>query len=121
MAEPSTLWKSLAPSKRCIIPVTGFYEWETKGKHKKPYFIRNPTEGDVKQAPPLMMAGLWDEVIFEGVAVSHFRRHLTLMEVALTRLRYSGSDEPLLTFTILTTQSSNILSFLHTRMPVLLR
>ncbi|MVM34036.1 SOS response-associated peptidase [Spirosoma sp. HMF4905] len=41
--------------KRCLIPVTGFYEWHTKGSKKFPFYI---TATDQKIAS---IAGLWDE------------------------------------------------------------
>lgn len=39
---------------RCIIPASGFYEWQQLEKRKQPYFIR-PVEGEY-----FAMAGLWD-------------------------------------------------------------
>ncbi|MCK8494340.1 SOS response-associated peptidase [Spirosoma sp. RP8] len=41
--------------KRCLIPVTGFYEWHTLGSKKIPFYI---TTKDQKIAS---IAGLWDE------------------------------------------------------------
>ena len=41
--------------KRCLIPVSGFYEWHTQGKTKTPFYISHV---DPKQA--LVFAGLWD-------------------------------------------------------------
>ena len=41
--------------KRCLIPVTGFYEWHTLGSKKFPFYI---TTSDQKIAS---IAGLWDE------------------------------------------------------------
>ena len=41
-------------SKRCILPVSGFYEWQKQGAVKQPYFIHRPG------AAPLALAGLWD-------------------------------------------------------------
>ena len=41
--------------RRCIIPATGFYEWQTSGKTKQPYYITP------KNAPLFAFAGLWDE------------------------------------------------------------
>lgn len=49
------LFKSLVQTKRCIIPSTGFYEWD---KEKRKYLITLPG------TPMLYMAGLYDE--FEG-------------------------------------------------------
>ena len=39
---------------RCIIPASGFYEWQKLEKRKQPYFI-HPVEGEY-----FLLAGLWD-------------------------------------------------------------
>lgn len=41
--------------RRCIIPISGFYEWKKYGKQKKPMYIANP------QQQHLPLAGLWDQ------------------------------------------------------------
>lgn len=40
--------------RRCIVPVSGFYEWKKVGRTKQPYFVR-PTD-DL----PIGLAGLWE-------------------------------------------------------------
>jgi putative SOS response-associated peptidase YedK len=40
--------------RRCIIPASGFYEWQKVEEHKQPYFIR-PVDGRY-----FSLAGLWD-------------------------------------------------------------
>src|SRR5512138_2522550 len=42
-------------SKRCIIPVKGFYEWQHAGTKKIPFYIYH-TRNEI-----LSLAGLWDE------------------------------------------------------------
>lgn len=39
---------------RCIIPVSGFYEWQHQGEWKQPFFIRPANSGY------FALAGLWD-------------------------------------------------------------
>ena len=73
---------------RCIIPVSGYFEWATKGKEKIPYYIKDRTNR------PLLLAGIWDE--------------------------YDREDEIIQSCSILTTVSSNPLSEIHPRMPILL-
>lgn len=41
--------------RRCIIPVSGFYEWHRKGKVKQPYYIHR------KDNKALGLAGIWEE------------------------------------------------------------
>ncbi len=46
-------FRPLVNKNRCIIMVSGFYEWERIGKHKTPYKV----EGGDKA--PMMLGGLW--------------------------------------------------------------
>lgn len=49
-------FRSAAQSgKRCLIPVTGFYEWHTAGSKKFPFYISTTNQKIVS------IAGLWDE------------------------------------------------------------
>jgi len=40
--------------RRCLIPASGFYEWQKKGRTKQPFFIRPPHSGY------FAFAGIWD-------------------------------------------------------------
>jgi putative SOS response-associated peptidase YedK len=76
---------------RCLIPTDGFYEWKKEGKLKQPYHIRR------KDRRPFAFAGLW------------------------ARWKPKEGDGQLLdTFTILTTDSNELIRPLHDRMPVIL-
>jgi hypothetical protein len=71
----------------------GFYEWLKKGpggKERVPHFVRR------KDEELMCFAGLWDCV------------------------KYEDAEEKLYTYTIITTDSNQQLSFLHDRMPVIL-
>lgn len=46
---------SAQAGKRCLIPVTGFYEWHTIGSKKFPFYITS------KEQKITSIAGLWDE------------------------------------------------------------
>lgn len=41
-------------SRRCIIPASGFYEWQTEAGKKQPLYIRMKDDG------PMIFAGLWE-------------------------------------------------------------
>lgn len=47
-------FRSALKRRRCLIPVSGYYEWKTEGKVKRPFWIR------VKDAPLFAFAGLWE-------------------------------------------------------------
>ncbi|WP_197453981.1 SOS response-associated peptidase [Caulifigura coniformis] len=47
-------FRSAFKHRRCLIPATGFYEWEHRGKEKLPYNIHLP--GD----EPFAFAGIWE-------------------------------------------------------------
>ncbi len=78
--------------RRCIVPITGFYEWQqvAEGKRRLPWYI-TPVDGEL-----LTLAGLWEE------------------------WREAPDAEPLRTFTILTTTANRTIAPIHHRMPVVL-
>ncbi|KAA8649870.1 SOS response-associated peptidase [Aspergillus tanneri] len=90
------MWTSMKRKKRCVVVCQGFYEWLKKGpggKEKIPHFTKRK-DGDL-----MYFAGLWDCVSYDGEG---------------------GSEEPLFTYTVITTSSNPYLKFLHDRMPVIL-
>jgi putative SOS response-associated peptidase YedK len=92
-ADSKASFKHLINSRRCIIPSSGFFEWQHLGKEKIPFFIY-PRETDI-----LSMAGLWDTSV-----------NLVTGEVNLT-------------FTILTTEANDFMGKIHNtkkRMPLFL-
>jgi putative SOS response-associated peptidase YedK len=76
--------------KRCLIPADGFYEWKAEGRAKQPYLIRR------KDRKPFAFAGLW------------------------STWKDPERDQPVETFTILTTDANDLVRPLHDRMPVIL-
>ena len=79
-------------SKRCIIPVSGFFEWQHAGKEKIPWYIFHH-ENDI-----LSIAGLYDEWI------------------------ESKTGEKYCTFSIITTDANDLMAEIHNsakRMPVI--
>jgi putative SOS response-associated peptidase YedK len=98
-----TFSRLLNEGKTCVVAFDGFFEWKTdpvgggKGK-KQPYFVFRNKEGSDHDNSPrdyLLLAGLWTSVS-------------------------TGYSEPsnLDTFTLLTTEVCEPLSWLHSRMPV---
>ncbi|TDB64506.1 SOS response-associated peptidase [Arundinibacter roseus] len=59
-------------AQRCLIPSTGFFEWQTVGKKKYPYFIY------IENQPIFSMAGLWEEWTDEKNVVHHTFSILTV-------------------------------------------
>jgi putative SOS response-associated peptidase YedK len=86
-------FKHLVDSKRCLVPSSGFFEWQTNGKLKKPYFIRS------KDHAIFSIAGLFDNWLDPN----------------------TGAFEQ--TFTILTTTANALMAEIHNsklRMPLIL-
>ena len=84
-------WAAMQSSRMLFIcNIAGFYEWQHFEGHKQPYFIRMANSG------LMAFAGLWEKW-------------------------KSAEDEDFLeTFTILTTSANELITPIHTRMPVLL-
>ncbi len=78
-------------SKRCIVPVDGFFEWKKDGKYKKPYYIFHSS------GRPFALAGLWDQWI-----------------------NPENEDESIRSFTIVTVDSSGLLKDIHDRIPAVI-
>jgi putative SOS response-associated peptidase YedK len=86
-------FRHLVQSHRCLIPSSGFFEWQSQGKLKIPYFIQ-----DIKQ-PIFSIAGLFDTWLNPS----------------------TGAQEK--TFTILTTEANALMAQIHNakqRMPLIL-
>ncbi|WWC96412.1 hypothetical protein V866_003280 [Kwoniella sp. B9012] len=107
LLDPSSggMWHALKGYKRCIIPAQGYYEWLKKPSSKIPHFTRLPLseKTSIDHPPLLFFAGLYDIVKYD------------------TREAYpTGNPIPLATYTILTTEPSRDIRWLHDRMPVIL-
>jgi len=77
-------------SKRCIIPVNGFYEWRKEGNHKVPYWIY-PTKTNY-----FALAGIYDT------------------------WTNPQNNEEIISSAIITTSPNEIMKPIHNRMPVIL-
>jgi len=89
-------YRELVGTRRCVVPMSGFYEWESVAgaKYKQPWYV---TRVDRE---PMILAGLWDRWI-GGAGGTH--RH-----------------EVIDSFTLLTREASGFMASMHHRMPVVL-
>jgi putative SOS response-associated peptidase YedK len=76
--------------RRCLIPASGFYEWETRGTGKKPYFIK------LKGSDILTFAGLWESLTDED------------------------DGKTIDSCTIITTEANRVIGKIHNRMPAII-
>ena len=86
----SNAYRSPFLRRRCVVPVSGFYEWvkDAKGGKQPRYVVADDAEAG------LLLAGLWD--------------------------RWQGEGRTLESFTVVTTAAHESLSWLHARQPVML-
>lgn len=85
-------FKKVIENKRCLIPVTGFFEWRDVNKNKYPYFIH------LKDEEVFSLGGVYDEWINEG------------------------TGEINTTFSIITTEANPLMAKIHNikkRMPLI--
>ena len=79
--------------RRCLVAADGYYEWQTTGKVKQPYYIHLADER------PFALAGLWES--WSGT-------------------KEEPLAQPLETCTLITTAANTITAAVHDRMPVIL-
>lgn len=89
-AHKSPAFREPLRKRRCLVPVSGFYEWARQNDRKLPYYITPHA------APGLLLAGLWD------------------------RWCDPDSGEDLESFAILTTAAAPGMEFVHKRQPVMI-
>lgn len=92
--QQSRLWISPCKSKRCAIPISGYYEWKTTGdkKGKKSRITKTPFYVTRSDAKLIFLAGMYDYV----------------------------PNEDYYSFTIITGPAPENLKWLHERMPVVI-
>jgi putative SOS response-associated peptidase YedK len=86
-------FRQVARANRCIIPITGFFEWQLVDKKKIPWFIK------IKNDDVFTLAGLWSEWV------------------------NPQTGELFKTFTVITTEANELMAKIHNtkkRMPVIL-
>lgn len=96
-AATSPAFRAAVRSRRCIVPVSGFFEWQRiEGSTRKQAWYITPADDE-----GLAFAGLWES--WEDPAQ-----------------RGEPGRGPLLTFTVLTTTANAAMRPIHDRMPVIL-
>ncbi len=77
-AMEKPMFKPLLNRQRCLVPATGFYEWQKQATRKKPYHIR------VKEQEYFAMAGIYDTWSKEGTELMTFSILTTAANEALS-------------------------------------
>ena len=95
-------WRGPLKSRRCLVPVDGFYEWKALDDSKKPK--KQPYAITLKGEEPMAFAGLWD----------------AWKEPKPAKESVHTPDTWLQSFSIITTEANEIMAPIHTRMPVIL-
>ena len=96
-AHKSPAFREPFKKRRCIVPVSGFYEWTRQNNQKLPYYVR-PSEQN-----GLLLAGLWDRW-----------RPKTDPD------NPGDNSEVLESFTVLTVPAAPGMEFVHKRQPLML-
>ncbi|MGK0221984.1 MAG: putative SOS response-associated peptidase YedK [Limisphaerales bacterium] len=89
-AAKSPAFKEPYRKRRCVVPISGFYEWCRENNQKVPYYINAEDDN------AMLLAGLWD------------------------KWRNRESGDALYSFTVLTTDAHESMRFVHHRQPVML-
>ncbi len=87
----SPLFREAIQRRRCLIPADGFFEWQ-----KIDAKVRQPWAMALRDGSMLALAGLWE------------------------RWKDPASDQPLETYTVITTDPNELTARIHDRMPVIL-
>ncbi|KAK9500940.1 hypothetical protein O3M35_002100 [Rhynocoris fuscipes] len=106
---------SLKKGYRCIVICDGFYEWQTtKGKNKQPYFIYNLQSNGLR---PEILDNWNDNNWSESKGWSG---PLPLLMAGLFNLWQSNENEIKYSYSVITMESTDVLSWCHHRMPAIL-
>ncbi|MDK1494797.1 SOS response-associated peptidase [Sinorhizobium sp. 7-81] len=87
------MFKAAYRSRRCLIPIDGFFEWKDifgTGKNKQPYAIA------MKTGEPFALAGIWEA------------------------WRNPATEEDIRAFCVITCPPNDMMATIHDRMPVIL-
>lgn len=93
--------------RRCLVPISGFYEWKTlsDGKSKQPYWVSR------SDGQPFALAGLWEIPLPASGPVP--------AAAISSPVAAPVPDDPIATFTLITTTPNALMAPIHDRMPVI--
>jgi putative SOS response-associated peptidase YedK len=91
-AATKPAFKTSLAKRRCLVPADGWYEWRKEGGAKQPFYMTSPDGSSVA------FAGLW----------------------ASWRDKADAEAEPVISYTVLTTDAVGQLTDIHERMPLVL-
>lgn len=89
-AEKPAFKRALA-SRRCLVPADGWFEWRRTGKEKEPFYMTGPDDSS------LAFGGIWET----------------------WRPKDDADAQPIITFSIITTDAAGQLTDVHHRMPLI--
>lgn len=123
-AATSPMFRQAFRKRRCLVPVSGFYEWKKDGDRKRPHYIR------LRDGAVMCFAGLWEFRVegsngnatgANGAKDAEPRGGVGGRGAGQNVGHGDGGEEgtPLLTFTILTTGPNALMRDIHDRMPVI--
>lgn len=105
----------LRKGNRCVVICDGFYEWQTtKGKNKQPYFIYSPQQNGLR--PEILDD--WNEASWSDS--KGWFGPAPLLMAGLFNEWHSSENEIKYSYTVITMESTDVLSWLHHRMPAIL-
>ena len=79
------MFRSAFKRNRCLIPASGYYEWQSTPTGKQPYYYT------ARDGSPLTMAGLWDEWI-KMILINSRRRGRTVSDAHSSHLENVRCD-----------------------------
>jgi len=92
----SRMWRDAIKKHRCLVPARGFYEWKR---------LNNANGRSIKKQPYFVHPK--DQELFAFAGIYSVWQH--------------GTNQPLFTYSIMTTKPNKELASIHNRMPVILR
>lgn len=102
ISQDKSVWTVPRNSKRCVVPIQGYFEWQKNKSDKKPYFVY------LKKSPLMFLAGLYSHNVNynDTELVSSGQEYFSSFSIA------TGPS---------TGKGSNDLSWLHPRKPIFLK